>query len=136
MKTLLLLMTYSIGTVATLNSPSPQTVPSLSKLIDAIGVVESNNNDKAVGDNGKSIGRYQIQKAYWIDGTEYLKVDWPYKDAHDPCKARKVVEAYLMRYGKGKTIEQLARIHNGGPNGWKKECTKKYWERVKKVLEK
>lgn len=113
----------------------PKAAPHFSKLIDAIGVVESNNNDDAVGDNGKSIGRYQIQKAYWIDGTEYLKVDWPYKDAHNPYKARKVVEAYLTRYGKGKTIEQLAAIHNSGPKGAEKlKTNKNIQEYVKKVL--
>ena len=31
--------------------------------------------------------------------------------------------------------ESCARIHNGGPNGWKKESTKKYWLKVKARLE-
>jgi len=32
------------------------------------------------------------------------------------------------------TFEDIARIHNGGPNGHRKEITKRYWEKVKKIL--
>jgi hypothetical protein len=108
----------------------------MDKLIDAIGIVESNNNDSAIGDSGKAIGRYQIHKAYWVDGCQYLKVDWPYSEATNAKKARQIVRAYLKRYGKGKTIEQLARIHNGGLNGYNKEATIKYWLKIKRELEK
>ena len=34
-----------------------------------------------------------------------------------------------------KYFELQARIHNGGPNGHKKESTKAYWLKVKKELE-
>ena len=30
--------------------------------------------------------------------------------------------------------EAIARIHNGGPMGWRKESTKPYWEKVKKAM--
>jgi hypothetical protein len=49
-------------------------------------------------------------------------------------------EIYMQRYatkhrlGRKPTLEDMARIHNGGPNGWKKESTKPYWEKVKKLL--
>lgn len=106
----------------------------IGQLLDAIAQVESGNNDRAVGDNGRSIGAYQIGKLYWMDGTTYLGVDWPYSEAVDANKARQVVRAYLRRYGKGKTIEQLARIHNSGPAGHKKKSTLKYWLKIKRVL--
>lgn len=33
------------------------------------------------------------------------------------------------------TYEVLARMHNGGPDGWKKASTLAYWYKVKKVME-
>jgi hypothetical protein len=42
---------------------------------------------------------------------------------------------YLQHYGKGRSIEDMARIHNGGPDGWKKKCTEQYWLKVKAILE-
>ena len=38
------------------------------------------------------------------------------------------------RLGRKVTQEDIARIHNGGPNGYKKESTEKYWSKVKKIL--
>ena len=34
------------------------------------------------------------------------------------------------------TYEVYARIWNGGPDGWKKRSTLKYWKKVKKELKK
>jgi hypothetical protein len=107
---------------------------------------ESSGDPNAIGDGGNAIGILQIWEDYWTDGTEYLKVDWPYKYSRDPQKAKAVTRAYLLRYGKnyerktGKkiTMEILARIHNGGPEGWnpqypkKYKATTKYWnEKIK-----
>jgi hypothetical protein len=123
-----------IGSVALCGAVQAANVPDA--LLDAIERVESGGRANAIGDGGKSIGAYQIGKLFWRDGCEYLKVDWPYSAAKDKAKARQVVRAYLTRYGKGKTLEQLARIHNGGPNGDKKAATLAYWNRVKKELAK
>jgi hypothetical protein len=116
----------------------------ISLLIPALIMIESSGNDQAVGDGGKAIGCLQIWEPYWQDGTEYLGVDWPYEDAYDRDRAIKVTKAYLTRYGRhyertqGKrvTLEVLARIHNGGPNGWNKSATDKYWDKVRKELDK
>jgi hypothetical protein len=47
-------------------------------------------------------------------------------------------EYYGKRYeritGKKVTAEIIARLHNGGPNGFRKSCTLKYWHKVKSVL--
>ena len=118
----------------------------LAVLIPILLQVESSNNDYPPGsnDNGLAKGALQIHRAYWQDGTEALGVDWPYSDAHVRSKAIKVCRAYLTRYGKNyerKTglkvnLEVLARIHNGGPNGYKKKETLKYWRKVIKTLTK
>jgi len=109
--------------------------PDLSSLLDAIAIVESNNDAAAVGDGGRAVGVYQIHRAYWRDGTRILKVDWDYRCAFDSQKARRVVEAYLLHYGQGLGIIELARIHNGGPDGHRQECTLPYAEKIKKLLE-
>lgn len=41
---------------------------------------------------------------------------------------------YAAQTGRPVTYEVLARIHNGGPNGWKKRSTLRYWARVKDVM--
>ena len=107
----------------------------IERLLDAIASVESNDNARAVGDKGRAVGTYQIHKRYWRDGTRILGVDWSYDLARDPVKARQVVKAYLLRYGKGKTLLQKARIHNGGPRGYRKEATLAYARKIAKVLQ-
>ena len=42
------------------------------ELLDAISCVESNKNICAIGDNGRSIGPYQIMRAYFNDSVSYL----------------------------------------------------------------
>jgi soluble lytic murein transglycosylase-like protein len=108
-----------------------------------IMVESSGNPNPPDGDDGAAVGILQIHRKYWIDGTEYGKVDWPYSDARNPDKSIQVATWYLERWGKhwekehGKpvTIETLARMHNGGPH-FGKRSTQNYWKRVKEVIEK
>ena len=110
-------------------------------VLRAIRVVESNNNPDAVGDNGNAIGVYQIWRTYWTDATEFSGIGGTYRDCFKPEYADKIVRAYMKRYatkrrlGREPTQEDIARIHNGGPNGYKKTATLKYWDKVKAVLE-
>ena len=105
-------------------------------LLDAIRQVESNGDDAAVGDGGKAIGAYQIWYAYWKDAHDFDKtLGGSYKDCYDPEYARRVVIAYMTRYApKNATAQDLARIHNGGPKGYRKSATVKYWDKVKKEM--
>ena len=50
------------------------------KLLDALIQVESNGNDKAIGDNGKAIGCLQIWKIYWTDAVERSGLGGNYRD--------------------------------------------------------
>ena len=102
----------------------------IERLLDAIARIESHCDPNAVGDGGRALGAYQIHRVYWEDGTEFLGVDWPHRDAIDPKKARRVVKAYLLHYGKGKSLLDMARIHNGGPHGHKKEATLCYARKI------
>jgi len=102
----------------------------IERLLDAIARIESRCDPDAVGDGGRALGAYQIHRVYWEDGTRFLGVDWPHRDATDPKKARRVVKAYLLHYGNGKSLIEMARIHNGGPCGYKKKATVCYARKI------
>lgn len=112
------------------------------RLLDAIRIVESGGNDNAVGDGGKAIGPYQIWEGYWKDALEHdPSIGGSYENCYERKYAERVVQAYMDRYaterrlGHEPTDEDIARIHNGGPNGHKKKATVSYWNKVKEILE-
>jgi len=107
-------------------------------LLDAMYTVESNRGRVLVGDEGKAIGPYQIWRAYWQDAVEFDKtIGGKYEDCMNKAYAEKIVRAYWKRYApKGATIEQLARIHNGGPKGHTRSATLKYWKKIVKEMTK
>ena len=111
-------------------------------LLPALAAVESGGEadpNACFGDNGQARGKWQIHASYLADANEYAGTSYTHEEMHCEWKARHTVIAYLLRWGKhyeretGKqvTLEVLARIHNGGPNGWKKKSTRKYWIKVK-----
>lgn len=110
------------------------------RLIDALVKVESNGDARAVGDNGKALGCLQIWSVVVEDVNQVSSVKYTHADALDPAKARAICRAYLARYctakrlGHPPTDEDFARVWNGGPDGWRKNCTIKYWQRVANVL--
>ena len=108
------------------------------RLLAAIKQVESGGDANAIGDQGKALGAFQIWKSYWQDGVAYVpSIGGCYQDCKDPKYSEFVVRAYLARYapkGKTVTLEMLARIHNGGPRGYLKPATLKYWVKIQKAL--
>lgn len=111
----------------------------LRPFLDAVATVESNNNDKATGDDGKAIGRYQIWSIYWDDAKSFAPaIKGEYSDCRNKEYAERVVVAFLLRYAedavKVRDYQTLARIHNGGPRGARKPATLKYWEKVEKII--
>jgi len=110
-------------------------------LLAALIAVESSGDPDAVGDNGLAFGCLQLHAAYVQDAAQRAGEAWEHEDAFNPALARKIVRAYMARYatekrlGKSPTYEDIARIHNGGPNGFKKAATDGYWLKVKKELE-
>jgi len=102
----------------------------IERLLDTIARIESHGDPKAVGDAGRALGVYQIHRRYWEDATGLLGVNWPHQDAADPKRARRVVKAYLLHYGRGKSLLEMARIHNGGPRGDKKKATLAYARKI------
>jgi hypothetical protein len=106
----------------------------IDRLLDAIAKVESRNDSAAVGDGGRALGVYQIHRAYLADGTKFLGVNWSYSEATNPVKAREVVRAYLLHYGQGRGLLELARIHNGGPTGYKRSDTRAYARKIAGII--
>jgi len=112
-------------------------VVSMTPLQDAIWEVETGQQTGEVwGDSGTSLGPLQISEAAWIDSG--ISGEW--KDCVDLEYSLTVFDAYINRYatvkriGRAVTNEDQARIWNGGPNGWKKESTVVYWNKVNKEM--
>lgn len=111
-------------------------------LLSSIITVESNGKVDAVGDGGKAIGILQIHACVIVDVNRVHGTSYSLDDRKNPDKSLDIAYLYLSHWGKsyhrktGKapTTETLSRIWNGGPNGWKKEATVKYWNKVNKQL--
>ena len=112
----------------------------LDRLIPALEQVESKGDPKAVGDKGKAFGILQIWEVVIIDVNRAKGTSYTHEDAFDPEKARAICRAYLSIYcterrlGRKPTMEDAARIWNGGPNGFKKAATIGYWAKVQREL--
>ena len=106
----------------------------LTNLISALMLVESSNNDLAVGDQGRAIGCLQIHRSVVLDVNRITGSHYRHQDMTNRAAARAVCQAYLTHYGRGATTEQLARRWNGGPAGDRKSATEAYWAKVKKHL--
>ena len=111
-------------------------------LLAALIAVESSGDPDAIGDNGLAYGCLQLHAAYVQDAAEFAGKTWRHEDAFNPATSEQIVRAYMARYatqkrlGRSPTYEDIARIHNGGPNGFKKAATDGYWLKVKKELAK
>ena len=139
------------GQTSTAQAELPQSpAQSFEDLLDAIEWVESRGDSNAIGDGGNAIGAYQIWKIY-VDDVNNINTFGPkysYEDRWNRNKSRAMTKTYLywyIRFTKGiynkkpewdnRKWEYMARIHNGGPNGWKKESTEKYWLKIKNYLD-
>jgi len=107
------------------------------KIILALIAIETGGGIKP-GDGGRAIGPLQIHKIYVDDVNRILgHRRYRYEDRESKKLSIQMTGVYLSHYGaryKDQTglepsHEVLARIHNGGPNGWKKVSTLKYWSK-------
>ena len=112
----------------------------INDIAEAVSIVESNRNDKAIGDNGRSYGRFQIQQCFIDDVNRVYKTNYKLSDAVDPIKAKAIVVLYWKYWGKFYEIKtnrkmaliDYARLHNSGPYWFKKKSiTDSY---VRKVM--
>ena len=86
-----------------------------------VGVIDGYN------DGGAALGPMQIHKAYWIDS----EVAGKYQDCVNLEYSKRVMLKYWERHCpkalESLDFQTLARIHNGGPTGHKRNSTVKYW---------
>jgi hypothetical protein len=114
----------------------------IAKLIPALITVESNGDDSAIGDNGKALGCLQIWLCVVVDVNDKYGTSYTHKESFYRNNACEISTLYLTRWGKHfqktyeqlPSTEQLARIWNGGPYGYKKTATVKYWNKVQQQL--
>ncbi len=112
--------------------------------------VESGGDTSAIGDKNltnQAYGAYQIRKPYYDDAVRFnssLSQEGSFPEsvmgAGSEAYSEKVIESYMggyateRRLGRQPTDEDIARIHNGGPNGYKYDSTLGYWEKVKDAM--
>jgi hypothetical protein len=108
-------------------------------LLLAISLVESSGNPNAFNSAENAAGLYQIRPGYVQCANEMAarigRHDLFFRHPDDPFipeRAEKIIILYMKRYApENATAEQIARIHNGGPQGHLKYSTENYWRDVK-----
>ena len=124
------------GQVQSRTAPEPRC--SLDAILAAIRITESggqaDGGRAAIGDGGRALGPYQIHRAYFVDSG----VEGTYENCRDEAFSRRVVIAYWKRWCPAalerRDAEVLARTHNGGPQGARKDKTLDYWRKVERRL--
>lgn len=114
------------------------------QLIAALIQHESRGDDHAVGDKNlrhRAYGCLQIRQPAVDDynrrhGTSFKAEDCLGNRALSVAICRWYIGNYATerRLGRKPTDEDVARIWNGGPHGWKKVSTIEYWEKKVKPL--
>lgn len=102
--------------------------------LERLAELESGGDDSATNAADGAVGRYQIRAGYLADGNAAAGTSYTLEEMRDPDKAARIVGAYLGRYGaafarragRPATVEELARIHNGGPRGAERSATAAY----------
>lgn len=113
----------------------------LSEIIPVLKQVETNGDDKAIGDNGKAFGVLQIHKICVDDVNRIYGTKYTHQDAFNEACAEEIFILYISygikifknKYNKEPTEQDIVRMWNGNCyNGYKKKSTVKYYERYKK----
>ncbi|RLC36790.1 hypothetical protein DRH27_04730 [Candidatus Falkowbacteria bacterium] len=111
----------------------------MSKLLDAIEAVESGSDSNAIGDNGISVGAYQIRPIYLADVNRIIGSDkFALNDRYDREKSRTMTRIYLTYYGSELSLYEKAALHCAGPDGYMQMNNpevKRYVEKIKYYME-
>lgn len=109
-------------------------------LIAALIQVESRGRDQITGDNGKAFGCLQIREEVLADVRRLTGINLRLQDMFDRKISVQVCAYYLGYWGDSErlghvaTNEDLARIWNGGPDGWRQTETWGYWLKVQAYI--
>lgn len=108
--------------------------------VAAINLTETGGKSGPIlGDGGAALGPLQIHRIYWQDAIKYDRsIGGRYEDCSDLGYSIKVMDAYMRRYApaayRDGDCEKMARIHNGGPAGHRKNATVRYWIKVNRWM--
>ena len=108
-------------------------------LVDAIIYVESRNNPYAWNKSEDACGVLQIRPIMIKDVNRILSKKnipkvYTLKDRWNKTKSIEIFYIIQEYYSPNGTPERVARVWNGGPNGYKKPQTLAYWHKVKEQL--
>ena len=115
----------------------------LKEIVKDLKELETNNNPKAIGDNGRAYGVLQIHNICVKDVNRVYGTNFSHKDAFIPHKAEAIALLYLKegvrlfkkKYNRLPTDEDIVRMYNGNIyNGYKKVSTKGYYKRYLKLV--
>lgn len=97
-------------------------------LVNAICIIESNNNDNAINPRSGASGRFQMKTIYVDEVNRILKQNkYKYRDRFDAKKSREMFEIYQSHHNPTKDINKAIVIHRG-------KHSKKYINAVKKEM--
>ncbi len=133
-----------VYTTLNLQATAGDFVKEVQRLLPALIQVESSGRDWVIGDRAlgeKAYGPLQIRKPVVEDvnrvyGTHYeaKQMLGNRKLSIEVCEKYLRIYATPKRIGAEPTAQHLARIWNGGPEGWRYSSTKKYWRKVQRHL--
>jgi hypothetical protein len=101
--------------------------------------VESNGNDEAYNASEDAVGCLQIRPIMVREVNRILKMKgeeyrFKMKDRWDREKSLEMFWIWRDYHHPDSDYEIIARNWNGGPNGYKKKSTERYWEKVNRCL--
>jgi hypothetical protein len=109
-------------------------------IISALIHVESSGNDSAYNKTEEAVGCLQIRPVMVREVNRILKKTgkeerFDLEDRWDREKSLEMFNIWREYHHPNSTDEVIARNWNGGPNGFNKESTLKYWKKVRGRLE-
>jgi hypothetical protein len=135
MKTLFLIaiLLFSVSTSMAMTSVDVE----LPEIREVLKQVETNNNPDAMGDDGCSFGVLQIRQGVIKDVNRAHDTSFTHNDAFDVRISEQLFDLYVTiwadnlenKLGRKATVEDIVRIWNGGPTGYKKHSTKHYFKK-------
>lgn len=108
----------------------------LTALILALFLVEGGGNLHPPDGRYGEVGPLQIRPCV-IEDLRRWGYAYTLEDARDFEKAKQICRIYLTHYatrarlGREPTPQDMARIWNGGPDGWRERATLPYWQKVR-----
>ena len=102
-------------------------------IFKAVCYIESNGLWNSINLKEKAIGIAQIRQIRLKDYYNQTGIYYRLTEMYDINKSKKVFMYYATKYPP-EEYERICREWNGGPNGMKKYCTKKYFKKIEPIL--